>query len=233
MLTYPTVTSITVDPPLSPHKLQSLSRTRRREMPTSIATRTPPHTAFADTSHSYATRLINNDVPQEVVRRLLDHTSHTMTARYARLADTTIREQWERAQKINIRGEPVDTSTDGPLADATWMKQNLSRAKMALPNGYCGLPLQKSCPHANACLTCPLFVTTAEFLPQHHQQLTATRALIIRAETDGHIRLAEMNRAVETNLLTVISTLQHDPICRCGHTSSSGTCCGEGTSDAF
>ena len=103
--------------------------------------------------HSYATRLINHDVPQEVVRRLLDHTSHTMTAVYARLADATIREQWERAQKINIRGEPVDTVGDGPLADAEWMKQNLARAKMALPNGYCGLPLQKSCPHANALLT--------------------------------------------------------------------------------
>ena len=182
--------------------------------------------------HTYATRLINNDVPLEVVRRLLDHTSHTMTARYARLADTTIREQWERAQKINIRGEPIDTSTDGPLADAAWMKQNLSRAKMALPNGYCGLPLQKSCPHANACLTCPLFITTAEFLPQHHQQLDATRALITRAETDGHTRLAEMNRTVETNLLAIISTLEDDHSCRCGNTLSGETCCGEGTSDA-
>jgi integrase len=182
--------------------------------------------------HTYATRLINNDVPQEVVRRLLDHTSHTMTARYARLADTTIRQHWERAQKINIRGEPIDTSTDGPLADAAWMKQNLSRAKMALPNGYCGLPLQKSCPHANACLTCPLFVTTAEFLPQHHQQLDATRALITRAETDGHTRLAEMNRTVETNLLTIISTLEHGPDCQCGNTPSGETCCREGTSDA-
>ena len=65
------------------------------------------------------------------------------------------------------------------------MKQNLARAKMALPNGYCGLPLQKSCPHANACLTCPLFITTAEFLPQHRKQLDDTRALIARAETDG------------------------------------------------
>ena len=182
--------------------------------------------------HTYATRLINNDVPQEVVRRLLDHTSHTMTARYARLADTTIRQQWERAQKINIRGEPVDASTDGPLADAAWMKQNLSRVKMALPNGYCGLPLQKSCPHANACLTCPLFVTTAEFLPQHHQQLDATRALITRAETDGHTRLAEMNRTVETNLLTIISTLEHDTSCRCANTPSGETCFREGTSDA-
>src|SRR4029453_6016746 len=63
------------------------------------------------------------------VRRLLDHTSHTMTARYARLADTTIRQHWERAQKINIRGEPIDTTTAGPLADAAWMKKTLSRAK--------------------------------------------------------------------------------------------------------
>ncbi|MGH3411131.1 MAG: tyrosine-type recombinase/integrase, partial [Streptosporangiaceae bacterium] len=120
--------------------------------------------------HTYASRLINSEVSQEVVRRLLDHTSHTMTARHARLADTTIRAQWERAQKINIRGEPVRLPADGTLGDAAWMKHNLARAKIALPNGYCGLPLQKSCPHANACLTCPLFITTAEFLPEHHHQ---------------------------------------------------------------
>ena len=112
------------------------------------------------------------------------------------------------------------------------MKQNLARAKMALPNGYCGLPLQKSCPHANACLTCPLFVTTAEFLPQHRKQLDDTRALITRAQTDGHTRLAEMNRTVETNLLTIITTLeadQHD--CRCA-AADSETCCGKESSDA-
>ena len=129
-------------------------------------------------------------------------------------------------------GEPVDTTIDGPLADGEWMKQNLAHAKMALPNGYCGLPLQKSCPHANACLTCPLFVTTAEFLPQHRKQLDDTRALIAHAETDGHTRLAEMNRAVETNLLTIITTLeadQHD--CRC-NSAGSKTCCRKESSDA-
>ena len=92
--------------------------------------------------------------------------------------------------------------------------------------------LQKSCPHANACLTCPLFVTTAEFLPQHRKQLDDTRALIARAETDGHTRLAEMNRTVETNLLTIITTLeadQHD--CRCA-AAGSETCCGKESSDA-
>jgi integrase-like protein len=192
----------------------------------------PVHVTAHQFRHTAATRWINHEVPQEVVRRLLDHTSHTMTAVYARLADSTIREQWERAQKINIRGEPVDTTIDGPLADGEWMKQNLARAKMALPNGYCGLPLQKSCPHANACLTCPLFVTTAEFLPQHRKQLDDTRALIARAQADGHTRLAEMNRTVETNLLTIITTLeadQHD--CRCT-SADSETCCGKESSDA-
>jgi len=192
----------------------------------------PVHVTAHQFRHTAATRWINHDVPQEVVRRLLDHTSHTMTAVYARLADSTIREQWERAQKINIRGEPIDTTIDGPLADGEWMKQNLARAKMALPNGYCGLPLQKSCPHANACLTCPVFITTAEFLPQHRKQLDDTRALIARAETDGHTRLAEMNRTVETNLLTIITTLeanQHD--CQCA-AAGSETCCGKEPSDA-
>jgi integrase len=192
----------------------------------------PVHVTAHQFRHTAATRWINHDVPQEVVRRLLDHTSHTMTAVYARLADTTIREQWERAQKINIRGEPVDTSIDGPLADAEWMKQNLARAKMALPNGYCGLPLQKSCPHANACLTCPLFVTTTEFLPQHHKQLHDTRTLIARAEADGHTRLAEMNRTVETNLLTIITTLEADRRdCRCA-AAGSETCCEKESPDA-
>lgn len=192
----------------------------------------PVHVTAHQFRHTAATRWINHGVPQEVVRRLLDHTSHTMTAVYARLADTTIREQWERAQKINIRGEPVDTIGDGPLADAEWMKQNLARAKMALPNGYCGLPLQKSCPHSNACLTCPLFITTVEFLPQHRKQLDDTRALITRAETDGHTRLAEMNRTVETNLLTIITTLEadlHD--CQCAATDTE-TCCEKDPSDA-
>jgi ferredoxin len=160
--------------------------------------------------HTYATRLINNDVSQEVVRRLLDHTSHTMTARYARLADTTIRTQWERARKIDIHGQPVDTSSDGLLGDAEWMNHNLARAKMALPNGYCGLPLQKSCPHANACLTCPVFITTPEFLPQHRAQREQTLQLITAAEARGQQRLAEANRTVLTNLDTIITTLETD-----------------------
>ena len=77
-----------------------------------------------------------------------------------------------------------------------------------------------------ACLTCPLFITIAEFLPQHHKQLEDTRALIARAKADGHTRMAEMNRTVETNLLTIITTIeadQHDCQCtaECSETQAS------------
>ena len=167
--------------------------------------------------------MINNEVPQETVRRLLDHSSHQMTAHYARLADTTIRDQWERAHKVNIAGQEVPADT-GPLADAAWMKNNLARGKMALPNGCCTLPLQQSCQYANACLTCPVFVTTAEFLPEHHRQLDATRALIAGAEQRGQQRVVEMNRTVEKNLLAIITGLSAPTGCGGGCTSAACSC---------
>lgn len=158
--------------------------------------------------HTYATRLINKDVPLEVVRRLLDHSSMQMTAHYARMTDRTVREQWEKARKVDIHGQEVVLAADSPLADAAWMKHNLGRAKMALPSGYCGLPLQQTCPHANACLDCPVFVTTPEFLGQHRQQLVTTEQLIARARADGHFRMVEMNERVATNLHRIVTALE-------------------------
>jgi integrase len=160
--------------------------------------------------HTLGTRLINRDVPQEVVRRLLDHDSAEMTSHYARLSDTTVRRHWERALKVNARGETVSYDPDGPMAEAVWAKQRLSRATQALPNGYCGLPVARSCPHANSCLTCPMFLTTAEFLPQHRQQHQQTLQIISAAEARGQARMMEMNRQVADNLEKIITALEAD-----------------------
>jgi hypothetical protein len=62
-------------------------------------------------------------VPQEVVRRILDHDSPQMTAHYARLHDTTVRRHWEAARKVDITGQQVVIDPDGPLADASWANQ--------------------------------------------------------------------------------------------------------------
>ncbi len=160
--------------------------------------------------HSLGTTLINRDVPQHVVQKILDHETPEMTAHYARLTDTTVRRHWEAARKANARGETVSLDPAGPLAEAAWAKQQLSRATQALPNGYCQLPVVKTCPHANSCLTCPMFLTTAEFLPQHHAQRKQTLQIITAAETAGHARVAEMNRQVAANLDNIIAALEAD-----------------------
>jgi integrase len=170
----------------------------------------PVHLTPHQWRHTLGTRLLNRDVPQEVVRRILDHDSPQMTAHYARLHDTTVRRHWEAARKVDITGRNVAISPDGPLAEAAWAKQRLSRATQALPNGFCGLPVQKACPHANACLTCPMFLTTVEFLPQHRQQRTEVVKIITAAEDQDQTRLAEMNRQVLSNLDRIITSLEDD-----------------------
>jgi integrase len=168
----------------------------------------PMHLTPHQWRHTLGTRLINRDVPQHVVQKILDHDSPQMTAHYARLSDKTVREHWEKARKVDAAGQPVRISPDGPLGDAAWARQQLSRATQTLPNGYCQLPLAKTCPHANSCLTCPMFVTTAEFLPQHHAQKKTTLQLITAAEAAGHARVAEMNKQVAANLDKIITALE-------------------------
>jgi len=170
----------------------------------------PVHFTPHQWRHTLGTRMINQDVPQEVVRRILDHDSSQMTGHYARLHDTTVRRHWEAARKVSITGRAVTLDPDGPLADAAWAKQRMGRVTQALPNGYCGLPVQKTCPHANACLTCPMFITTSEFLPQHRDHRQQIIQIITAAEARGQSRLAEMNQQVLASLDNIITGLQDD-----------------------
>ena len=55
-----------------------------------------------------------------------------------------------------------------------------------------------------------MFVTTAEFLPQHRAQRQATLQIITAAEAAGHARVAEMNKQVAANLDQVITALEAD-----------------------
>ena len=168
----------------------------------------PVHLTPHQYRHSLGTFLINNDVPQHVVQKILDHDSPAMTAHYARLSDTTVRRHWEAARKVNTHGETVIIDPEGPLAEAAWAKHRLGQATQALPNGYCGLPLIKKCEHANACLTCPLFITTSEFLPQHRQHRQQTLQIISAAQARGQTRMVVMNEQVADNLEKIITSLE-------------------------
>ena len=160
--------------------------------------------------HTLGTRLINSGVPQHVVQKLLGHASPHMTSHYAKIHDATIREAFDRyqAQRVNISGEPIGYDPDAPTASAEWVKHNLNRIRDSLPNGYCGRPAQQDCPHPNACLTCPDFQTTPEFLQIHRRQAATNSRLIEQADAKGQQRLAENLRRVQASLDRIIPALE-------------------------
>ena len=171
----------------------------------------PVHVTLHQLRHTFGTRLINSGVPQHVIQRLLCHASPEMTNFYAHLHDTTIRAEFERycQTRVDIDGKLLAFDPGAATADAEWVKHRLSRAADTLPNGYCGRPPQQDCPHPNACLTCPDFQTTAEFLPIHRQHARQARALLADAEAASRERLAANHRKVLISLDKIIASLEH------------------------
>jgi hypothetical protein len=53
-----------------------------------------------------------------------------------------------------------------------------------------------------------MFVTTPQFLPQHHQHRCQVIQIISAVEARGQQRLAEMNRQVLGNLDQIIAALE-------------------------
>jgi site-specific recombinase XerD/ferredoxin len=165
--------------------------------------------------HHLGTSMVNENIPLTVIQEVLDHGSMEMTARYARLHDETIKRAVSRwHERVNIRGERIALPADGPLEEAAWMKERIARAKQALPNGYCGLPLVQSCPHPNACLTCESFLTDGSFRAVHEQQQAVTRRLLEKARKQDNVRLIEMLDRDErslTRILEGLDQIERDP----------------------
>lgn len=158
--------------------------------------------------HHLGTSLVNEGVPLSVIQRVLDHASTRMTAHYADLDDETVRrEMMSFQERVNIRGERIALPADGPLEQAAWMKERIARAKQALANGYCGLPLQQSCPHPNACLSCDNFLTDGSFRHIHERQLAHTQALRERAQQHENVRLVELLEGDERSLGRILEGL--------------------------
>jgi integrase len=164
--------------------------------------------------HHLGASLVNDGVPLPVIQRVLDHESLEMTVRYARVADQTVNSAlagWQ--ERVNVRGERIALPVDGPLAQAAWMKDRISRAKQALPNGYCGLPLVQTCPHPNACLSCDHFLTDPSYRQVHEDQLRQTRRLRADAQHAGQARLVELlagDEAALNRIMTGLDDLEAD-----------------------
>ena len=155
--------------------------------------------------HTYATALVNSGVSLQHLMVLLGHQSATMSLRYGRLFDSTVRESYERALTlakarlgpILPEAVPVELNTD-------WRSAPLIKARLA--GGYCLRTVaQGSCAYANICEHCPNFRNDASFLAVLGVQRADTEALAADAESRGWGEEAARHRRLLERLDLLLS----------------------------
>ncbi len=148
--------------------------------------------------HSVGMRLINDDVPLDVISRLLGHRSITMTEVYARKRAETVRAELARAHQrnktVDYAGQVVsgDPRADDP--DIALLRQGLRG--QVLPLGSCGrLQVLGPCDHENKCLSCNFWLTSRHDLPGLKRMDERIAGLLPRARA--------------ANNQTVVANLEH------------------------
>ncbi|HLZ37209.1 MAG TPA: integrase, partial [Mycobacteriales bacterium] len=128
---------------------------------------------------------------------------------YARLFDTTVRAEYERALDLaKSHIGPLPTGGPAvPIADITagdWKSAPAFKSRLAA--GCClRAPAQGACPYANICEHCPSFHTDATHLPVLAAQRQDAEMLASDAEARGWIDEADRRRRLITRLDAVIS----------------------------
>jgi integrase len=174
--------------------------------------------------HTKAVELINNGMPLALVQKWMAHLSPEMTLVYAKILDTTMREQWDQAMargavRISEEGiaevvDPESLDQDNELA-LEQVRATLDARR--LQNGYCFKHRKFDCPAAHIpCYRCPMFVTTPAFLPQFAHERQDTIALIAIGEAAGRSHWVEANRRKLETLDQILATLEdgqlHQPM---------------------
>jgi integrase len=158
--------------------------------------------------HTYATALINAGVSLQALMALLGHVSAEMSLRYARVFDSTVRAEYERAldlAKSHLGPMPTGrTRIPVVAADSDWRDAPAIKARLA--GGYClRAPAQGACPYANICEHCPSFRTDAASQAVLAAQRIDAAALAADAHTRGWDDEADRHRRLVARLDTLIS----------------------------
>ncbi len=156
-----------------------------------------------DMRHTVGTNMINSGVPQHIVKNFLGHTDSMTTSIYARLLNKTLKKEIlpKNNVLINIEGNIEIKGTTQKIIPKELIYHQV------LPNGYCSLSLDQSCPHSNACLTCTHFRTDHNFLSTHLKQIEETKLIIQKAKDNKWERHEQANKDVLSNLKKIVSKL--------------------------
>src|SRR5579871_251484 len=154
--------------------------------------------------HTVGMRLLNDDVPLDVIRRLFGHKSVAMTMVYARIKDEKLRAELQRValkrRTVDYQGQVVSGDPEANAPEAQLVRKGIRG--QTLPLGGCGRPVVKGvCAHENKCLTCVYWLTSTEEVP-------ALKAFLERAMRLRQQAVEKGNQMVVANQDRIIPLLQ-------------------------
>ena len=112
--------------------------------------------------HTLATQCLNRGMSLEAIAALLGHRSPRMTLVYARIADTTVAEQYFNATSA-VEADAAALSAGAVVDDAPANRRLLA-------NGHCTRPRELDCRFQTICEACGFFQTDAQFVPVLRRQ---------------------------------------------------------------
>jgi site-specific recombinase XerD len=114
--------------------------------------------------HTLATQAINRGMSLEAIAAMLGHKTLRMTLVYARIADQTVADAYDRVtdQVDALYTKPTGLRSDGS-GSASMRGHDADHDQRMLGNGHCERPPQLDCQFESICETCAHFSTNTSF----------------------------------------------------------------------
>lgn len=162
---------------------------------------------FHQFRHQMGTDLINNGMSPFEVMQYLGHESIHSTRLYAKVRNDKLTSEYKKLGFIGLIKPTVNSLSDeqgNELSKETKMT-------IQLPDGACTKPIEKkvaNCIKPNACLFCPKFITTPEYLDIHKNHLKRLRADKLRYMSEDLFGNEYVLNQTEKTLEDIISRLE-------------------------
>ncbi len=144
--------------------------------------------------HTLATQAINRGMSLEAVAAMLGHKTLRMTLVYARIADRTVADAYD---KVSDQVDALYTKPNGLKANGNGSAGMTQLAteyhQRMLGNGYCNRPSQIDCQFESICETCAYYTTDQAFDPVLQAQRDHA------AERDQHHRVDLFQMLIDRN----------------------------------
>ena len=144
--------------------------------------------------HTLATQAVNRGMSLEAIAAMLGHKTLRMTLVYARIADKTVADAYDRVtdQIDALYTNPTGLRTDGS-GSASMRSIDTDHDQRMLGNGHCERPPQLDCQFESICESCAHFSTNQAFNPVLQAQRDHA------AQRDQHNRVDLFQMLLERN----------------------------------